>query len=98
MQKNSTNNVISTNETVKANSNYLRGTIRESLNDPLTGALQEDDQFLIKFHGSYQQQNRDLDDERKQQKLEPLYSFLIRVRVPGGITTPAQWLALIRMY
>jgi sulfite reductase (NADPH) hemoprotein beta-component len=81
-------------ETIKTNSNYLRGTITESLNNPLTGALYEQDQVLIKFHGTYQQQDRDLDDERKRQKLEPLYSFLIRVRVPAGITTPAQWLAL----
>jgi len=81
-------------EIIKENSNYLRGTITESLSNPLTGALQEQDQVLIKFHGTYQQQDRDLDDERKRQKLEPLYSFLIRIRVPAGITTPAQWLAL----
>jgi sulfite reductase (NADPH) hemoprotein beta-component len=81
-------------EIIKENSNYLRGTITESLNNPLTGALMEQDQVLIKFHGTYQQQDRDLDDERKHQKLEPLYSFLIRIRVPAGITTPAQWLAL----
>jgi len=81
-------------EIIKDNSNYLRGTITESLSNPLTGALQEQDQVLIKFHGTYQQQDRDLDDERKRQKLEPLYSFLIRIRVPAGIATPAQWLAL----
>lgn len=81
-------------ETLKENSNYLRGTIAESLNDPLTGSLRPDDQLLIKFHGTYQQQDRDVDDERKKQKLEPLYSFLIRVRVPGGVTTPKQWLDL----
>ena len=85
---------VSPLETIKENSNYLRGTIAESLNDPLTGALKPDDQILIKFHGTYQQQNRDIDDERKHQKLEPLYSFLIRVRVPGGVTSPQQWLAL----
>jgi sulfite reductase (NADPH) hemoprotein beta-component len=84
----------SANETLKEQSNYLRGSINESLKDPLTGSLRENDQFLIKFHGTYQQQDRDLDDERKRQKLEPLYSFLIRVRVPSGVTTPAQWLAL----
>lgn len=81
-------------EVLKENSNYLRGTIVESLNDPLTGSLRADDQLLIKFHGTYQQQDRDLDDERKKQKLEPLYSFLIRVRVPGGVTTAQQWLAM----
>ena len=79
-------------EILKEKSNFLRGTIAESLNDPLTGALRADDQILIKFHGTYQQQNRDIDDDRKKQKLEPLYSFLIRIRVPGGVTTPQQWL------
>lgn len=82
----------SPNEIAKANSNYLRGTIQESLADAHTGALRPEDEFLIKFHGTYQQQNRDLDEERKRQKLEPLYSFLIRVRVPGGVCTPQQWL------
>ena len=81
-------------EVIKDNSNYLRGTIKESLIDPLTGGMQPDDQVLIKFHGTYQQQDRDLDEERKRQKLEPLYSFLIRVRIPGGIATPEQWLSL----
>ena len=81
-------------EIIKDNSNYLRGTINESLADPLTGGMRATDQVLIKFHGTYQQQDRDLDDERKRQKLEPLYSFLIRVRVPGGVTTPEQWLAM----
>ena len=83
---------VSPFEIIKENSNFLRGTIAESLNDPLTGALRADDQILIKFHGTYQQQNRDIDDDRKKQKLEPLYSFLIRIRVPGGVTTPQQWL------
>jgi len=81
-------------ETIKEKSNYLRGTLNESLSDPLTGAIRSDDQVLIKFHGTYQQQDRDLDSERKRQKLEPLYSFLIRIRVPGGVATPEQWLAM----
>ncbi|WP_046245070.1 NADPH-dependent assimilatory sulfite reductase hemoprotein subunit [Hymenobacter terrenus] len=78
-------------EIVKDASNYLRGTIVESLSNRITGALNHDDTHLIKFHGSYQQTDRDLDSERKLQKLEPLYSFMIRVRVPGGTATPAQW-------
>ena len=85
---------VSPFETLKENSNCLRGTIAESLTDPLTGALRADDQVLIKFHGTYQQQDRDLDDKRRHQKLEPLYSFLIRVRVPGGVLTKQQWLDL----
>ncbi|MBO3270371.1 MULTISPECIES: NADPH-dependent assimilatory sulfite reductase hemoprotein subunit [Hymenobacter] len=78
-------------EHIKAGSNYLRGTLKESLADPITGAIAPDDTQLIKFHGSYQQTDRDLESERKRQKLEPLYSFMIRVRVPGGVATPDQW-------
>ena len=81
-------------ERIKQNSRLLRGTLAESLADPLTGAIREDDQVLIKFHGSYQQDDRDLRDERRRQKLEPAYSFMIRTRLPGGVCTPAQWLAL----
>ena len=81
-------------EHIKKRSNYLRGTIVKSLADPLTGALAEDDTQLTKFHGFYQQDDRDERAERTRRKLEPAWSFMIRVRVPGGITTPAQWLAL----
>ncbi|TGD80845.1 NADPH-dependent assimilatory sulfite reductase hemoprotein subunit [Hymenobacter wooponensis] len=78
-------------EHVKDASNYLRGTLAESIVTPLTGALNPDDTHLIKFHGSYQQTDRDLDSERKRQKLEPLYSLMIRVRLPGGVASSAQW-------
>ncbi|WP_187264072.1 assimilatory sulfite reductase (NADPH) hemoprotein subunit [Pontibacter beigongshangensis] len=88
---------LSADEYIKEKSNYLRGTIKESLSNPLTGALHPDDVKLIKYHGSYQQYDRDLDSERKRQKLEPLYQFMVRVRVPGGITTPEQWLALDKL-
>ena len=84
-------------EGIKARSNYLRGTIVESLADAATGALAEDDTQLSKFHGFYQQDDRDIRNERMRQKLEPSYSFMIRVRVPGGIATPAQWLALDKL-
>jgi len=94
MDKNINTPIPSTLETIKEKSNYLRGTLNESLADPLTGAIRADDQVLIKFHGTYQQQDRDLDNERRRQKLDPLYSFLIRVRVPGGVATPDQWLAI----
>ncbi len=90
----STETVLSPVEHIKKRSNYLRGTIVESLANPLTGALAEDDTQLSKFHGFYQQDDRDIRAERTRQKLEPAYSFMIRVRVPGGIATPAQWLAL----
>lgn len=88
---------LSQEEFIKEKSNYLRGTITESLRDPLTGALSPDDVKLIKFHGSYQQQDRDLESERRRQKLEPLYQFMVRVRVPGGITTSEQWLVLDKL-
>jgi sulfite reductase (NADPH) hemoprotein beta-component len=78
-------------EHVKIASRYLRGTLVDSLANRLTGALNPDDTHLIKFHGSYQQTDRDLDSERKRQKLEPLFSFMIRVRVPGGVASAAQW-------
>lgn len=85
---------LSADEYIKERSDFLRGTLKESLNNPLTGALHPDDGKLIKYHGSYQQHDRDLESERKKQKLEPLYQFMVRVRVPGGITLPQQWLVL----
>jgi len=81
-------------EKLKYDSNFLRGTLVESLANPITGALAESDTHISKFHGFYQQTDRDLDKERKQQKLEPAYSFLIRLRIPGGVVTPKQWLQL----
>jgi sulfite reductase (NADPH) hemoprotein beta-component len=84
-------------EAIKQGSRRLRGSLLASLADPVTGALAEDDQTLIKYHGSYQQDDRDLREERRQQKLEPAYSFMIRTRTPGGVVTPAQWLQLDRI-
>jgi sulfite reductase (NADPH) hemoprotein beta-component len=81
-------------ETIKKASRALRGTLVESLADPLTGAIREPDTQLIKFHGSYMQDDRDIRAEREHQKLEPAYSFMIRTRLPAGVCTPAQWLAL----
>lgn len=84
-------------EHIKAASRFLRGTIAEGLADPVTGAISEDDNKLLKFHGSYQQDDRDIRDERRKQKLEPAYSFMVRARLPGGVMTPAQWLAFDRI-
>lgn len=81
-------------EHIKYRSNYLRGTIKEGLADEITGAIAEDDTKLLKFHGSYMQDDRDIRDERRKQKLEPAYSFMIRVRVPGGTATADQWIAM----
>ena len=88
---------LSANEVIKDGSNYLRGTIAAGLADTSTGALAEDDQQLLKFHGAYQQDDRDLRAARRQQKLEKAYSFMVRIRVPGGVVTPAQWLETDRL-
>jgi sulfite reductase (NADPH) hemoprotein beta-component len=79
------------NERLKANSGFLRGTIEAGLADPITGALAEADTQLTKFHGFYQQDDRDLRDERRRQKLEPAYQMMLRLRLPGGVCTPEQW-------
>lgn len=81
-------------ETLKATSDQLRGTISASLLDRLTGSVAAPDTKLMKFHGIYQQDDRDLRDERRRQKLEPAYQFMVRVRMPGGVCTPAQWLKI----
>ena len=87
----------SANEGIKDRSNFLRGTIAEGLQDLSTGGLSGDDQQLIKFHGSYQQDDRDLRAARRKHKLEKAYSFMIRIRVPGGVSTPQQWIEMDRM-
>ncbi len=81
-------------EDIKTESGRLRGTLVQSLANPVTGALADADQVLIKYHGSYQQDDRDIRDERRLAKLEPDHSFMIRTRTPGGVVTPAQWLGL----
>jgi len=88
------NETLEAVEHIKADSNFLRGTIAKGLNNDITGAIADDDTQLTKFHGIYQQDDRDLRKERAKQKLEPLYSFMIRARVPGGICQPEQWLSI----
>jgi len=84
-------------EHIKAASRHLRGTLLDGLNDTLTGSIAESDTQVSKFHGIYQQDDRDIRSERKRQKLEPAYSFMIRARIPGGLVTTSQWLALDRI-
>ncbi len=86
--------LLSPIEKIKTESNGLRGTIRENLHDEITGAIREDDQALIKFHGMYQQDDRDRREERAEKKLDRLYSFMIRLRLPGGFLTSDQWIAM----
>ncbi|WP_322998871.1 assimilatory sulfite reductase (NADPH) hemoprotein subunit [Castellaniella sp.] len=81
-------------EDIKIASRFLRGTIAQELENPITGAIPESDTKLLKFHGSYMQDDRDIRDERRKQKLEPAYAFMVRARLPGGVIAPDQWLAL----
>ncbi len=84
---------LSAVEKIKTASEGLRGTLKDSLQDELTGAVREMDHALVKFHGMYEQDDRDLREERAGQKLDKLYSFMIRLRIPGGLITPEQWIA-----
>jgi sulfite reductase (NADPH) hemoprotein beta-component len=85
---------LSRNERIKEASGYLRGTLAEGLTEVATGAISDDDQQLVKFHGMYLQDDRDLRPERTRKKLEKAFAFMIRLRIPGGGCTPAQWLQL----
>lgn len=85
---------LSAIERIKVNSDSLRGTIVDSIQDEITGSIREDDQAVIKFHGMYQQDDRDLRAERAESKLDRLYSFMIRLRLPGGFLKPEQWVAV----
>jgi sulfite reductase (NADPH) hemoprotein beta-component len=82
------------NEFLKEESHFLRGTIAEGLSQVETGAISEDDTQLIKFHGSYMQDDRDVRGERAKKKLEKAFSFMIRLRLPGGLVSPEQWIKL----
>jgi len=88
---------LSANERIKAASNFLRGTIAEGLRQIETGALADDDTQLTKFHGFYQQDDRDLRAERGKQRMEKAFSFMVRMRVPAGILTPVQWLKVEKL-
>ncbi|NNC88294.1 MAG: NADPH-dependent assimilatory sulfite reductase hemoprotein subunit [Akkermansiaceae bacterium] len=88
---------LAANEGIKERSRFLRGTIADGLADVATGGMSADDQQLLKFHGTYQQDDRDLRAERRKHKLEKAFSFMIRIRVPGGVATAKQWLEMDRM-
>lgn len=81
-------------ERIKTNSNYLRGTINEDLKDGITNGFKGDNFSLIRFHGMYQQDDRDIRLERSEQKLEPRYAMMLRCRLPGGVVTAKQWLKI----
>ena len=84
----------SRNERIKEASDYLRGTLAQGVREEITGAIVEDDAQLVKFHGMYLQDDRDLRGERAKKKMEKAFAFMLRVRIPGGVLVPGQWLAL----
>src|SRR6195952_1757351 len=88
---------LSANERIKQASNLLRGTIADGLSHVETGALADDDTQVTKFHGFYQQDDRDLRAERGKQRKEKAFSFMVRMRVPAGILTPKQWLGVEKL-
>ncbi len=79
------------NEQLKAGSRHLRGNISEGLANSITGAVPGDDPLLMKFHGIYQQDNRDVRADRRQRQLEPIYQFMVRLRIAGGQLSTKQW-------
>lgn len=72
---------LSDSERMKRDSNYLRGTIKEDLKNGLTGGFEGDNFLLIRFHGMYQQDDRDIRAERTEQKLEPRHAMMLRCRL-----------------
>lgn len=85
------------NEQLKAESNWLRGTIRRDLADETTGSVTDESNQLMKFHGVYQQDDRDVRNQRRKEGKEKAFIFMARVRTPGGVVEPAQWLELDRL-
>ena len=80
----------SKSEELKVAAKFLRGTIAESLAEG-GSRFSEDDLQLLKFHGSYQQDDRDLRPARKAAGLDKAYSFMVRSRIPGGALTSDQF-------
>ncbi|MDD5141616.1 MAG: NADPH-dependent assimilatory sulfite reductase hemoprotein subunit [Verrucomicrobiales bacterium] len=73
------------NEIIKDAIPTLAGTIAATIADESTDHFSEDDNQFLKFHGSYQQDDRDL------RKAGKKYIMMIRSRVPGGVMTANQW-------
>jgi sulfite reductase (NADPH) hemoprotein beta-component len=77
---------VNKNEVLKENDPILAGNIAATMADPAADRFSEDDQQFIKFHGIYQQDDRDL------RKIAKKYMMMIRARIPGGVMTAAQWI------
>jgi len=81
-------------EVIKEKSRWLRGTIADELANPDTDHLGEEDKQLLKFHGSYQQEDRDARKARSKAGVGKHYMFMVRLKLPGGKMTGTQYLAL----
>jgi sulfite reductase beta subunit-like hemoprotein len=79
-------------EGLKIESEGLGGLLFDEMNDLTTANVSEDAYQLMKFHGSYQQDDRDLRKERKSQGLDRAWSFMLRTKFPGGRLTAEQYL------
>jgi sulfite reductase (ferredoxin) len=82
----------SKNEAVKATSNHLRGLIKEELLED-TPAFGDDSETLLKFHGIYQQDDRDRRKEARAKGLSKHHQLMIRTRIPGGVVSPDAYIA-----
>ena len=85
---------VKSDEVIKTETKQLRGSLKATLDDVSTGQVAFQDTKMIKFHGSYQQDDRDQREERQKLGLENAFSFMIRVRLPAGTATPEQWIAM----
>ncbi len=84
-------------EIIKDESKQLRGTIEETLQDTRASHFSDEDYQVLKFHGTYQQDNRDERIPRKKQGLDKAWSFMVRTKQPGGNMTAAQYLAMDKL-
>ncbi len=84
-------------EEIKEASNYLSQGVAEGVFDPTTDHVDDSVYQLLKFSGMYQQDDRDLRKERRQQGLDKAYSFMLRSRAPGGRLSAAQYLVHDRL-
>ncbi|GAB4319475.1 MAG: NADPH-dependent assimilatory sulfite reductase hemoprotein subunit [Candidatus Sumerlaeia bacterium] len=84
-------------EEIKGESRGLRGRLAQDLADHNKPAFDEEEAQLLKFHGAYQQDNRDTRLERRKQKLDKEWIYMVRTKCPGGDLTAAQYLALDRL-
>lgn len=83
-------------EAAKAASDHLRGALIAELHDA-AAPFTTDSTHLIKFHGLYQQDDRDRRRALAAKRDQLAYSCMIRVAIPGGVVTPRQWAALDRV-